>query len=178
MSSPFKLNAERIQPLQAEYKSLLDWPFPASPFYGPQTLDILRNDIPTRITYGTCFVWLFRNEDNEAVGFGTLDICCEYPDFTHGKSHLYIPVLGVHPHNSGRGYGRQIVEYLVRIATLIYQSKANLFDLLFLDVYQANEAAIGLYSNKCQFIALNPNNPIPDPNQNNEPYIVMARKLV
>jgi hypothetical protein len=44
-------------------------------------------------------------------------------------------------------------------------------------VYQANARAVGLYANKCGFVALNPNNPIPDPSQNNEPFIIMARKL-
>jgi len=65
---------------------------------------------------------------------------------------------------------------LVSEAVLFHRSPHPMSDLLFLDVYGTNAPAIGLYE-KCGFQKLNPTNPIPDPQNGNEPYFVMARKL-
>jgi ribosomal protein S18 acetylase RimI-like enzyme len=82
----------------------------------------------------------------------------------------------VHPAFQKRGYGRGIVEHLIAEAVLIAQSPGDISDLLFLDVYTANKGAISLY-NKCGFVTLNPDAAIPDPQENNETYFLMARSV-
>jgi len=109
------------------------------------------------------------------VGFGTLDFCEEYARFTDNKPHPYIPVLAVHPNFQNRGHGRRIVEHLVAQAAVAIRRMPHVSIRLFLDVYKANPA-ISLYQ-KCGFEILNPDSPIPDPNESNEPYFVMARNV-
>lgn len=65
---------------------------------------------------------------------------------------------------------------LVAEAVLLAQGPAGLSDLLFLDVYLANQGAITRYQ-KCGFVILNPDAPIPDPRENNEPYVIIARRV-
>jgi ribosomal protein S18 acetylase RimI-like enzyme len=175
-SQPIPLNAVRTAPGQPEYQSLLAWPFAAQPFYEGQVLRLLQNDIPHRVMYGVGLVWVYRNPAGETIGFGALDVCKEYEQFTGGKYHTYIPLLAVHPAFQKRGHGRSIVEHLITEAVWIAQSPGDFSDLLFLDVYTANQGAISLY-NKCGFVALNSSAPIPDPQENNEAYILMARSL-
>jgi ribosomal protein S18 acetylase RimI-like enzyme len=176
-SQPIRLNAMRTAPGQPEYQALLAWPFAAQPFYEGQVLRLLQNDIPHRVMYSFGLVWVYRNPAGDAVGFGALDVCKEYEQFTGGKYHSYIPLLAVHPAFQKRGHGRAIVEHLIAEAVLIAQSPGDFSDHLFLDVYSANQGAISLY-NKCGFVTLNPDAPIPDPQENNEAYILMARKVV
>jgi len=126
--------------------------------------------------YGFGVVWVYRDPAGNTVGFGTLDICKEYEHFTGGKYHSYIPLLAVNPVFQKRGHGRRIVEHLIAEAVLIAQSPADISDVLFLDVYTANQGAISLYT-KCGFVILNPDTPIPDPQENNEPYVIMARSV-
>jgi ribosomal protein S18 acetylase RimI-like enzyme len=84
--------------------------------------------------------------------------------------------LAVHPAFQKRGHGRGIVEHLIAEAVLLAQSPVDFSNLLFLDVYTANKGAISLY-NKCGFVILNPDAPIPDPQENNEEYFLMARSV-
>ena len=91
------LNAVRTDPNQTEYKALLDWPFSAQPFYVRQVRELLQYDIPHRVTYSFGLVWIYRNPAGDAIGFGVLDVCEEYQQFTSGKNHCYIPLLAVHP---------------------------------------------------------------------------------
>jgi len=126
--------------------------------------------------YSFGLVWVYQNPDGNTVGFGTLDVCKEYERFTDGKYHSYIPLLAVNPAFQKRGHGRSIVQHLIAEAVLIAQSPANFADFLFLDVYTANQGAIALYE-KCGFVTLNPDAPILDPQENNEPYIIMAKKV-
>jgi len=133
----------------------------------------LQNDIPYRVLFSFGLVWTYRDPDGNIVGFGTLDACKEYEQFTGGKTHSYIPLLAVNPAFQKRGHGRTIVEHLVAEAVLIAQSPADFSGLLFLDVYAANQGAITLYT-KCGFVSLNSDSPLLDPQENNEPYIVMA----
>lgn len=176
MSPAPLLQAAHIYPGHTDYDALLTWPFPTDPFYAAQVLDLLRDDVPHRALFGMCFVFLYRDSAGTAVGFGTLEVASEYHSLTNGLDHAYIPVLAVHPDHNGKGYGKWIVEHLVSEAVLFHQSLHGLSDSIFLDVYQANTPAIGLYE-KCKFETLNATNPIPDPKHNNEPYLVMARKL-
>ena len=75
-----------------------------------------------------------------------------------------------------RGHGRSIVQHLIAVAAQICQSRPAWSKYLFLDVYLANRGAIALYE-KFGFTILNPDAPIPDPQESNEVYVVMAREL-
>lgn len=176
-TQPIPLKAIRTAPGEAEYQAILAWPFAAQPFFEGQVLRLLQNDIPHRVLYGFGQVWIYRDPDGNAVGFGTLDVGREYQQFTGGKYHAYIPLLAVNPAFQKRGHGRTIVEHLRAEAGLIVQSPAGISDLLFLDVYTANQGAIALYG-KCGFVILNPDTAIPDPQENNETYLIMARSAI
>ena len=175
---PIPLTAVRTAPGETEYQALLAWPFPAKPFYEGQLIRLLQNDIPHRVMYRYSFVlvWVYRDQDGNTVGFGTLDVCKDYTRFTGGKVHCYIPLLAVNPAFQKRGHGRSIVEHLTAEAVLIAQSPADISDVLFLDVYTANQTAISLYD-KCGFVTMNPDAPIPDPQENNEMYFIMAKRV-
>ena len=75
-----------------------------------------------------------------------------------------------------RGHGRSIVEHLIAEAVLLAGSPADFSDRLLLDVYRANHGAISLYE-KCGFVTLNPDAPIPDPQENDKTYVIMARSV-
>jgi hypothetical protein len=72
-------------------------------------------------------------------------------------------------------HGRVIVQHLVQTAQFAITPAIS--DHLFLDVYTANKGAIALYE-KCGFVALNPDTPIPDPQEDNETFVIMAKKVV
>ena len=141
------LHPTTTYPGQPEYEDLLRWPFPPEPFYSGQVLELLKFDIPEKVLFGTCFTWVYRDAAGTSVGFGAVELCKEYEQFTGGRRHTYIPVIGVHPEFQGRGYGRAIVEHLVTEAVLFFHSPLNCLtgdtqegfsDLLFLDVYSAS----------------------------------------
>jgi ribosomal protein S18 acetylase RimI-like enzyme len=173
---PVPLTPIRTGPGRPEFQALLTWPFAEQPFYEGQVKRLLENDIPHRVLYSFGLVWVYRDPDSNTVGFGTLDVCKEYERFSKGKHHCYIPLLAVNPAFQKRGHGRSIVQHLIGEAVLIARSPGNFSDRLFLDVYTANQGAISLYE-KCGFVPLNPDFPIPDPAENNEPYFVMARNV-
>ena len=173
---PTPLTAVRTAPGEAEYQALLGWPFARQPFYEGQVIRLLQTDIPHRVMYSFGLVWVYRDQNGNTVGFGTLDLCDEYEQFTGGRFHCYIPLLAVNPAFQKRGHGRSIVEHLIAESVLIAQSPADISDILFLDVYTANQGAISLY-NKCGFVTLNPDTPILDPQENNETYVIMARRV-
>lgn len=160
-----------------EFADLLTWPYPDQPFYQGQVRRALRDFVPELVEYKGCRVWVFRDPTGQAVGFGTLVAIDYYARFAGGKYHPYVPVLGVHPKFYGLGYGPRIVEYLTAEAVRLVRLFPGLSDLLFLDVYAANQKAINLYRDKFHFVVLNPDTPIPDEKENNEPYFVMAKSL-
>ncbi|HZV06887.1 MAG TPA: GNAT family N-acetyltransferase [Gemmataceae bacterium] len=172
---PMSLTPIRTVPESPEFQSLLTWPFPEHPFHIGQVKRVLQNDIPQRSAYGWCLIWLYRDDNGDIVGFGTLDLCEDYARFTGDKPHPYIPVLAVHPNFQNRGHGRRIVEHLVAHAAVSVRKMPHVSTLLFLDVYKSNPA-ISLYE-KCGFEVLNPDSPIPDPSENNEPYFIMAKNV-
>jgi ribosomal protein S18 acetylase RimI-like enzyme len=173
---PVPLTPLRVAPGDAGYQALLTWPFAVQPFYEGQVIRLLRSDIPQRVLGGLCSVWTYQAPTGNTVGFGTLDVCNEYKQFTGGEHHCYIPLLAVNTAFQKRGHGRTIVEHLIAEARLIAQSSTTVSDLLFLDVYSANQSAIALYQ-KCGFVELNPGNPMQDPHENNETYIMMAMRM-
>lgn len=175
--TPFQLTPVRIRPESPEYRELLAWPFPDQPFYNRQVLCVLQNDIPGRVQDGHGLVWVYRDADGNMVGFGTLDLCRDYAHLADGKLHTYIPVLGVHPNYAGRGHGTRIVEHLAAVAEFVAQGAEGISEYLYLDVYEANQAAIKLYRDKCRFAILNADDALLDERENNERYYVMARRI-
>ena len=142
--TPIPLTSIRTAPATPEFQAIFSWKFSDETFYEKQILRLLKHDIPQRMLYGFCSTWVYRDPDGNAVGFGTLDVCKEYERFTDGKVHRYIPLLAVNPAFQKRGHGRSIVQHLIAESILIAQDPANISGFLFLDVYEANRAAIAL----------------------------------
>jgi len=174
--SAIPLNPVMGVPGDQAFLDILSWPFASAPFYEAQVQRLLQNDVATRFTYGFASLWTYTEPNGGIVGFGTLDVCGEYSQLAGGKPHPYIPLLAVHPHCRGCGHGRRIVEHLIAESVLIAQHAAQVSDRLFLDVYKANLGAISLYT-KSGFSILNQNSPQFDPQENNEPYLIMAKQV-
>jgi ribosomal protein S18 acetylase RimI-like enzyme len=120
-------------------------------------------------------IWVYRDPDRQLVGFGTFDICKDCLQYARTPLHSYIPLLAVNPATERRGHGTSIVRHLISEAAIVALQYDRLFDVLFLDVYTANEGAIKLYE-KCGFATLT-DEPIPDPKEDGKPYIIMARRV-
>lgn len=173
---PIPLTPARVAATSAEYRELLSWPYPDEPFYEGQVRRALRTDVRQRVLSGEYEVWVYRDPDGHTVGFGTLTVSRYYTGYAGGKPHPYIPLLGVHPRFLGRGHGRDLIGHLVAEAVILALSDPDIAGRLFLDVYTANDRAVAVYQ-KLGFEIQNPDAPIPDPRENNEPYFVMAKNL-
>ncbi len=154
----------------AEFKEICGWSF-ADPFVGR----LLRDDIPQRMLFGNGRTWVYRNPESQMVGFGTIDVCEDCADFTAGKPHTYIPLLAVNPMAQRCGHGTSIVHHLIGEAAILVRHKACSHDVLFLDVYAANAAAIKVYET-CGFQTITVE-PILDPDEGGSPYIIMAKRV-
>jgi len=172
-SQSIPLTPIRIAVDDLDFQSILTWPFADDPFYEGQVKQVLDVEFRRRYYFGTATIWIYRDPNADVVGFGTLDLWPEYPQFTSGQRHCYIPVIGVNPGFQKRGHGRSIVKHLVAESVLLAGSEPDVSSLVFLDVYTANQGAIGLYQ-KCGFTILDPDIVKLDPAENNEPYVVMA----
>lgn len=138
------------------------WPF-ADPFVSR----LLRTDIPRR-------VWTYFDPAGQPVGFGTLDVCDDWREFTGGRPHPYIPLLATNPTVKSLGYGTTILRHLVEEAALL-ASRPGCHDELILDVYTTSEKAIKLYTDggfRCVI-----DGPRADPAEGGKEYIVMARRV-
>jgi ribosomal protein S18 acetylase RimI-like enzyme len=107
--SPIPLIPIRTAIGDPEFQAILAWQFPTQPFYEAQVQRLLAQDIPHRMAFGACSLWTYRDPHGNIVGFGTLDVCREYDQFTAGQPHCYLPVLAVNPAFQRRGHGRTIV---------------------------------------------------------------------
>jgi ribosomal protein S18 acetylase RimI-like enzyme len=147
------------------------WPFEQEFFHR-----VLTEDIPQRVQFESAKVWAYRDPSNTIVGFGSLSVCSDYRDFSNGKKHAYIPLLGVHPDMQGVGHGKAIVGHLVEQAANLIGNNApdEICDFLFLDVYEDSGPAIGLYK-KHGFAALG-NCTFIDP-KNNKNFHIMAKRV-
>lgn len=189
MSAPSPtLTVRPVAAASPELREIQSWQYADSPFFVAQMRRFLDLEIPHRLRFfgpgtgrspTTLFVYRDPAADNEIVGFATLCRESEHAYFTGGVPHYYIPVLSVKPGRDGKGYGKAIVDHLVETAAVgrKLSPPRSVDDRLFLDVYVANQAARGLYANKCDFETLNPGNPIPDPAENDELYVVMAKNV-
>jgi GNAT superfamily N-acetyltransferase len=153
--SPIPLTPVLIGLESPEFEAIAGWPF-ADPFVAR----LLREDIPQRIQFGNCRIWLYRDPQERLVGFGTLDVCGEWREFTGNQDHPYIPLLAVNPTIKSQGYGTGIVRHLVDEAALL-ALQGVCHDVLFLDVYTSSVKAIRVYT-ACGFAEVSPQ-PMPDP---------------
>jgi hypothetical protein len=138
---------------------ICNWPF-ADGFVGR----LLRFDIPQRAVLSDCRIWTYRNLENQIVGFGTIDVCHDWSEYTGGKRHPYIPLLAKNPTLSNPGAGTSIVAHLIGEAALLACRRPDkVHGVVFLDVYTDNERITDV--------------PRADPQENGKPYIVMARRV-
>lgn len=170
MPDPIPLTPVPIGLDSREFEAISSWPY-ADPF----VRRLLQNDIPQRIQFGNCRVWVYRDPDDRFVGFGTLDVCHDCHEFTAGLAHPYIPLLAVNPTIKSLGYGTSIVRHLTDEAALLACRPGGCHDVVFLDVYTTSEKAIGVYTG-CGFVPVTPE-PIPDAQADGKPYIIMAKRV-
>ena len=124
----------------------------------------------------TCRIWAYRDPSGRIAGFGTLDVCEDYADFTVGRPHPYIPLLAVNSSMRGLGYGRWIVRHLIAEAAILANGPGTCHDVLFLDVYADNLIAISLCE-KCGFLKANWPEPRPHLEEADRPYIIMEMRV-
>jgi ribosomal protein S18 acetylase RimI-like enzyme len=153
-----------------EFKEICGWTF-VDLYIGR----LLRDDIPQRMHFGNGRTWVYRDPENRLVGFGTIDVCDDYRDYTAGQPHPYIPLLAVNPTAQGCGHGTSIVRHLIGEAAILWRLQRDCHDVLFLDVYTVNVRAISLYKT-CGFETVT-TEPIADPLEDDKPYIIMARRV-
>lgn len=170
MPTPVPLTPELITLGNPQFRAIASWPFADA-----YVAQLLQHDIPQRMNFGNCRLWLYRDPTRALVGFGTLDICRDYEQYTNGKLHPYIPLLAVNPTIPSLGYGTSIVEHLVAESALRIVTWLGCSDVLFLDVYTTNARAIRLYE-KCEFREISAA-PIADPANDGATYSVMARRV-
>src|SRR5436305_622729 len=65
---------------------------------------LLVDDIPQRVLFGGCRLICY-SDRGEIVGFGAIERSDQFKALTGGRDHPYIPLLGVHPAQRGKGYG-------------------------------------------------------------------------
>lgn len=167
--TPIPLVAFPIPLDSPEFAEICGWPF-TDPFVSR----LLRDDIPQRVQFGDCRVWGYRDPDGRLVGFGTLDVCDDYGEFTSGKAHPYIPLLANNP-SIKLGQGETILKHLIGEAALLACGASACHDVLYLDVYTTSTPAINLYR-RCQFEEVTPD-PIPDPQDGGKAYFVMRKRV-
>ena len=69
---PFPIDVDSV-----EFRAISGWPH-ADPFVGR----LLRDDVPQRVRFNRGRVWVYRDPGGRLVGFGSLDVCREYEDYT------------------------------------------------------------------------------------------------
>ncbi len=167
--TPIPLTPILIPHDSPEFREIRDWPF-ADPYIGR----LLREDIPRHVILWDCQIWIYHDPDGQTVGFGTIDVCDDYYDFTRNQLHPYIPLLAVNPSMEGRGHGRWIVRDLIDKAGILARIE-GCHNVLYLDVYAENEKAIKLYE-KCGFMKTK-DEPRLDSREADKPYIIMFQQL-
>jgi ribosomal protein S18 acetylase RimI-like enzyme len=127
-----------------EFKTICSWPF-SDPF----VRRLLRDDIPHRVQFGHCRVWIYRDPLGQLVGFGAFDLCDDYAPVAGNMSHPYIPLLGVNPTIKSLAYGTAIMGHLMSEAAVLCRT-SGCADTVFLEVYTTSARAISLYA-RCGF---------------------------
>ena len=163
---PIPLTAHSIQVKSTEFATICDWPFEDD-----FVKRLLRDDIPARVLFGNCQIFLYRDPKGQPVGFGTLDLCAYYT--VGGVEHPYIPLLAVNPTITSLGYGTSIVRHLVGEAAVLSQLISSCDDTVFLEVYSTSTRAVALYKRELF-------QPVTDEildSVENKPYVVMAKRV-
>ncbi len=170
--TPIPLTPILIELDSPEFQTISDWQFEDS-FVGR----LLRDDIPQRVQFNDCKLWVYHDPDSRVVGFGTIDVCKDYSEYVDRRPHPYIPLLAKNPTLKSLGYGTSIVRHLIGEAVLLVHryTPGMCSDVLFLDVYTSSERAIRLYHNS-GFVKLT-DEPLQDPDHGGKPYIVMAKRV-
>src|SRR6185437_2693094 len=165
-----------LRPIQIDASHSIFEEFRRWPFSDSFVSRLLRDDIPQRLLFSNALLWAYQDTDeNDLVGFGCIDVCTEYQQFTGYEPHPYIPLLAVNPGREGRGYGKAIVRHLISVsAYLASQKEPACHDLLFLDVYVTSTRARALYE-KSGFVIVSAQ-PIYDEIEKNS-YLVMAQRV-
>lgn len=164
--APIPLTPVPIEVMGREFADILCWPFADT-----YVTQLLREDIPRRVKFGYCQVWTYMDPAGRSVGFGTLDICDDWADFSDNAFHPYIPLLATNPNIRSLGYGSSIVRHLIAEAAILANRICT--DTLFLDVYKNNTKAIDLYE-KFGFVKV-VEEAFTDPDQDDALYFVMAK---
>lgn len=167
--TPVTLTPIQVGLGSGEFRAISGWPFTDS-----FVARLLHDDIPQRVQFGNCRLWVYRDPEERLVGFGALDVCGECRKFTGGRDHPYIPLLAINPTIKSKGYGTSIVRHLVDESALLAM-QGLCHDVLFLDVYTSSMKAISVYT-ACGFVPITPH-PIPDPQEGGQTYTVMARSV-
>ena len=170
--TPIPLTPIPIDLDSPEFMIISNWPFEDS-FVGR----LLREDVPQRVHFGRCKIWVYNDPTTQLVGFGTFDVCSDYEKYAGLRPHPYIPLLAVNPTIKSLGYGTSILRHLIGEAFLfvLQHSSASYSDVLFLDVYTTSAKAIKLYrANGFLEIA---DSPAQDPLEENRSYLVMAKRV-
>ncbi|MGL6073011.1 MAG: GNAT family N-acetyltransferase [Fimbriiglobus sp.] len=168
------MNALQARPIRVdsiEYQEISAWIHPESNAF---VNNYLRENIPRRENDDGCKIWIYVCAENDIVGFGTLVFGDEFPKYSAGFPHFYIPLLSVHPQMQGKGIGKQILTHLIETATAESLLNPSCYHSLFLDVYQTSLAAIGMYQ-KFGFVQIG--EAVADDGDINGPYLIMARRL-
>src|SRR5208282_3307919 len=75
----------------------------------------------SRVRKGTTKIWLYYNEANDLVGYGSVGIT-KWPIFAEEprKPVLILPSLGVQEKHQSKGYGKLICNHLISEAQKLY----------------------------------------------------------
>lgn len=139
--APILLTPVEIRLTSDEFTAIAGWPYPDS-FVGR----LLADDIPLRVRFGGCQVWVYRDPQDRLVGFGTLEVSLACGKQTNGQPHPYIPLLAVNPTIKSLGFGTTIVRHLVTQAQSLVGPLGEPYESVYLDVYTSSEKAIGVYA--------------------------------
>jgi ribosomal protein S18 acetylase RimI-like enzyme len=164
------LKPVRIEHDSTEFELIMNWPY-ADSF----VTRLLHDDIPQRLQFGSCRLWIYRDPNGEVVGFGSLDLSNDCLAFSSGQRHTYIPLLAVNPTIKSLGYGTSILHHLMDEAVLLTAANSRCHDSLFLDVYTTSDKALKLYITN-GFVQVSPE-PIADVQAEGKLYLVLAKRV-
>lgn len=159
-----------VEPTGDEFRALLNWPFEDA-----FVQRMLADDIPVLARLGDFWAWLYRDAGGQTVGFGTLQVCDNYAQFTGGARHTYIPLLAKNPLVQRGGIGSIIVRHLVEQARVVFRGTPGCHRDLFLDVYTTSAAAIRVYQ-RSGFAQVTPDT-YADELEGGKEYLVMAQRV-
>lgn len=167
--TPISLTPRLIELNSSEFAEIASWKFPDS--FVPR---LLKEDLPHRMVFDNCRIWIYREPSALPVGFGTMQLSTDCSAYTGGVPHPFIPLLAVNPGIKSLGYGTTILKHLVAEAVLLASHSQNCADVLFLEVYAHSRKAMSIYL-KEGFVPLT-DEPRPDPTEGS-PYFIMAKRI-